>query len=111
MLELVELRQESVHDLEGTVMGQAGLPLGDQGVGRTRRASDGSLPDIAPARAAVKLSTSSAGFERQESWSARQEGKFVLTDEDHHKRPFFLDEFRDLGEKALDELARLGEPL
>ena len=63
MFELVELRQESVDHLESITFissVQTRLRKLEQ---LTRRASDGSLPDIAPARAAVRLSTSSVRWE------------------------------------------------
>lgn len=58
MLELVELSEERVDDLRSRTVSAA--PSDYRRGERTRRASEGSLPSIAPARAAVRDSTSSA---------------------------------------------------
>lgn len=82
----------------------------------TRSASDGSVPLAAPARAAVKLSTSSACRARPEgevslarpSTSGGQERR---TDQHHDETRLVLDHLGHGRKQLLDELARLGEPL
>jgi hypothetical protein len=71
-------------------------------------ASDGSVPDMAPALAAVKLSTSSRG----EQWlaSVRSRDRQTPTYKHHYKSAFIFYHFRDAGEQFLDQLSRLREP-
>lgn len=65
---------------------------------------------MAPARAAVRLSTSSVLRNRQPGPRAERSGE-RHTNEDDNEAALVVDHVSDLGEQALDELARLGEPL
>lgn len=71
----------------------------------TRSPSDGSVPAIAPARAAVRDSTSS-----EEHKTAIKIVKEPATYEHHQERVFFICQFCDAGEQALHELSGLREP-
>lgn len=68
MLELVQLREEGVDDLHTRAVVSDDAERRDEDAERTRKASEGSLPDMAPALAAVRDSTSSAPrFQRPRS--------------------------------------------
>jgi len=73
----------------------------------TRNPSEGSVPAIAPARAAVKDSTSSTEMRREQATMAMQEEQ---TNQHDNKRVFFLYHVCDTTEQALHEFTRFREP-
>ena len=73
----------------------------------TLSASDGSVPAIAPARAAVKDSTSSAAIVNSRRFCKRAHEH---TNQDNHKGFLIFDHLHDAAEQFLDELPGLGKP-
>lgn len=79
----------------------------------TRTASEGSRPPRDADLAVARLSTSSgARHACQQSCSSTAKGdKRGRTNENDHECILLFDQLEDHGEEALDQLARLGEPL
>lgn len=73
---------------------------------RTLSASEGSVPAIAPARAAVSDSTSSVDNVRM----AIAERSITRTNENDHEGLLVLDHFHNATEELLNQLSGFGEP-